>query len=150
MDWLLENLQTVINWVLAGGFTVTTGLTILKTIGQTALNKKFDQLKTSINLESAAVTGITKITEEIIKTKQIFDTEVQSISREIKGVTGLIHEFMESPILTEDLLPKLTNALCNVELMAKAINYKDETIQRYAEDLRTLRIDIQKLQNRGV
>ena len=142
IDWVLENFQAIVNWALAGGFTLTSVAEVIRTISQKRLNIKLDELSGSINSALTIVNNVRKVSDELLTTKKIFDSELTEVSDKID-------KFLKNPMVNTDILPKLVVALDNVRLLGDAINYKDEIIKRYADDLKAIRIEVKKLQNRG-
>lgn len=142
LEWILENYQLIINWILGGGFTLASVATVIRTISQNKLNIQFDELWNSIKSGNKAINDVGNVGKELVSIKEKFENEVDEVSL-------LLKQFLNSDLVQTDLIPELIKAIKGVEELTKDIDYKNDVISRYSSDIKQLRIDIEKIKNRG-
>ena len=151
MDFNGIDIQAIWNWALGGGFTVATALTAVKTIGQRRLNKKFEELSNSIDLSVVSSKGIEEAKQlaqdSFTKSQQLVAESQKVITERMDSVDTKITNLTDN-VLKDDILNRLDEKLAAIEEYKKIIDLKDKTIEKYAADMKQVKIELARLNHK--
>lgn len=147
------DIQAIWNWALGGGFTIATALTATKTIGQRKLNRKFEELSKSIDLSVVSSKGIEEAKQSaqdsFTKSQQLVAESQKVITERMDSVDTKITNLTDN-VLKDDILNRLDEKLAAIEEYKKIIDLKDETIEKYAQDMKQVKIELARLNHKEV
>lgn len=148
MNWIIENITWIMTVVAVPLFTgVATN--IVKTLKQNKLNKAFDRFKSNIdvfqdkvNNESDRLLNFAESVENIAK-------DINQVKNEVVKEINQFREEMEvfKQLFKDDILSRLDEKLNDIHQIALAIDMKDQTISKYAEDLKEIKTSIERSEN---
>ena len=145
------DVQAIINTVLGGGITVVTATTIIRTVSQKALNRKFDKLSKSIDLASISAKGIEDakiIAQESYANAQKLVSDNQKVmSTKFEEVDSKISNLTEN-VLKDDILNRLDDKLKAVEEYKQTIELQQDTISKYAKDMYDVKVELERLRHK--
>ena len=147
------DLQAIWNWALGGGFTLATAATVVKTVSQKRLNAKFNKLSDSIDLAALSAKGIEDAkkmaVESYANAERLVANSQEKIMIRMDGVDGKITNLTDN-VLKDDILLKLDSKLKSFEEYQKTIDLKDKTIEKYASDMKQIKIELERLKHKEV
>lgn len=125
--------------VLTAIFIAEQVLSVVKTFNTRKLRTAFDQLKRDSDLKTISVDNLTSMVTTLIYDLKIEERAKVILTEKIKLLESKIDEFGNSEVIV-----KLQESLDDLKELRQTLDLKDQTIEKYANDLREVKILLQK------